>query len=211
MFRPRIYSCTLGSCGIGTSKKAFFSLPSASSEKRTLRPTDGGRTKRFSLDKIFCFATQHLNSFFEDVSIVHKNTVLLQTQTASPKIVLCFERRLQKAIGFLPSNVTMSQQFISRVVNYVANEILVKGLANSRTFQKFAVRTNQQYQEFNKNGAEKFAKAVEDIAKSQGPSSAAASGAAQGGPLQPPQRPLRGIPGFFLAFAKEVRKDLGGH
>ena len=106
----------------------------------------------------------------------------------------------------------MSQQFISRVVNYVANEILVKGLANSRTFQKFAVRTNQQYQEFNKNGADKFAKAVEDVAKTQGPgtTSSASSGAAQGGPLQPPQRPLRGIPGFFLAFAKEVRKDLGG-
>lgn len=105
----------------------------------------------------------------------------------------------------------MSQQFISRVVNYVANEILVKGLANSRTFQKFAVRTNQQYQEFNKHGAEKLAKTMEDIAKSQG-ASAAAEGATKSGagPLQPPQRPLRGIPGFFLAFAKEVRKDLGG-
>jgi len=103
----------------------------------------------------------------------------------------------------------MSQQFISRVVNYVANEIIVKGLANSRTFQKFAVRTNQQYQEFNKQGADKLAKTVEDIAKSQG-ASAAEGAAKSGGPLQPPQRPLRGIPGFFLAFAKEVRKDLGG-
>jgi len=102
----------------------------------------------------------------------------------------------------------MSQQFIARVVNYVANEIIVKGLANSRTFQKFAVRTNQQYQEFNKHGTEKIAKTIEELAKSQEGTSAAASGAASS--LQPPQRPLRGIPGFFLAFAKEVRKDLAG-
>ena len=106
----------------------------------------------------------------------------------------------------------MSQQFIARVVNYVANEIIVKGLANSRTFQKFAVRTNQQYQELNKQGAEKIAKTVEEIAKAQG-STNAASAAANGAnnALQPPQRPLRGIPGFFLAFAKVVRKDMVGH
>ena len=107
----------------------------------------------------------------------------------------------------------MSQQFISRVVNYVANEVIVKGLANSRTFQKFAVRTNQQYQELNKHGTDKITKTFEELSKTQGgPASASASGtAAAGGPLQAPQRPLRGIPGFVLAFAKEVRKDLGGH
>lgn len=104
----------------------------------------------------------------------------------------------------------MSQQFIARVVNYVANEIIVKGLANSRTFQKFAVRTNQQYQDLNKHGAEKLAKTMEDIAKSQGGAAAEGASSKSSGPLQPPQRPLRGIPGFFLAFAKEVRKDLGG-
>ena len=27
---------------------------------------------------------------------------------------------------------------------------------------------------------------------------------------EPPQRPLTGIPGFFSAFAKEVRKDISG-
>eukprot|EP00537_Pseudo-nitzschia_pungens_P003703 CAMPEP_0172357262 /NCGR_PEP_ID=MMETSP1060-20121228/1633_1 /TAXON_ID=37318 /ORGANISM="Pseudo-nitzschia pungens, Strain cf. cingulata" /LENGTH=104 /DNA_ID=CAMNT_0013077843 /DNA_START=70 /DNA_END=384 /DNA_ORIENTATION=- len=102
----------------------------------------------------------------------------------------------------------MSQQFIQRVVNYVANEILVKGLANSRTFQKFAVRTNQQYNELNQHGAEKIAKTIEELAKNQG--SKTAGSAATSGPLEPPQRPLQGIPGFFLAFAKEVRKDLAG-
>ena len=108
----------------------------------------------------------------------------------------------------------MSQQFIARVVNYVANEIIVKGLANSRTFQKFAVRTNQQYEELNRHGTEKIAKTLEEMAKSQSGAAATAAGAdgaaSAGGALRPPQRPLRGIPGFFLAFAKEVRKDLGG-
>ena len=104
----------------------------------------------------------------------------------------------------------MSQQFIARVINYVANEIIVKGLANSRTFQKFAVRTNKQYQELNKHGTEQFAKTLDEIAKSQAGNAAASRAEGAGGALQPPQRPLRGIPGFFLAFAKEVRKDLGG-
>jgi len=105
----------------------------------------------------------------------------------------------------------MSQQFIARVVNYVANEIIVKGLANSRTFQKFAVRTNQQYQDLNKHGTEKVAKTLEEIAKTQAAEGGAAAAAtSKADLLQAPQRPLRGIPGFFLAFAKEVRKDLGG-
>ena len=106
----------------------------------------------------------------------------------------------------------MSQQFIARVVNYVANEIIVKGLANSRTFQKFAVRTNKQYQDLNKHGTEKVAKTLEELAKTQAAEGArgAAAASSKAGLLQAPQRPLRGIPGFFLAFAKEVRKDLGG-
>ena len=112
----------------------------------------------------------------------------------------------------------MSQQFIARVVNYVANEVIIKGLSNSRTFQKFAVRTNKQYEELNKHGTDKITKTFEDIIKTQGEdslSSASVSGASSSSKtkmsaLKVPQRPLRGIPGFFLAFFKEVRKDLGG-
>ena len=110
----------------------------------------------------------------------------------------------------------MSQQFITRVVNYVANEIIVKGLANSRTFQKFAVRTNKQYEELNKHGVDKIAKTVEDLAKNQAPGSSGGAANANtnanvADALQAPQRPLRGFPGFVLAFFKEVRKDLAGH
>jgi hypothetical protein len=112
----------------------------------------------------------------------------------------------------------MSQAFIARVVNYVANEIIVKGLSNSRTFQKFAVRTNKQYEELNKSGTDRISKTFEDIVKQQAAaegSGAAATDAATNAAknnnlLQPPQRPLRGIPGFFVAFGKEVRKDIAG-
>ena len=117
----------------------------------------------------------------------------------------------------------MSAAFITRVVNYVANEIIVKGLSNSRTFQKFAVRTNQQYEELNKHGTDKISKTLEEIVfKQQAAAAAEGSTAAAGATdaainaaknstlLQPPQRPLRGIPGFFVAFGKEVRKDIAG-
>jgi hypothetical protein len=113
----------------------------------------------------------------------------------------------------------MSQAFIARVVNYVANEIIVKGLSNSRTFQKFAVRTNKQYEELNKSGTDKISKTFEDIVKQQaaaegagaaGATDAAVNAAKNNGVLQPPQRPLRGIPGFFVAFGREVRKDIAG-
>jgi hypothetical protein len=116
-------------------------------------------------------------------------------------------------------------QFIRRVADYVANEILIKGLANSRTFQKFAVRTNKQYEELQKKGTEQITQTLEELAKQNitGTKSASAaetlgSATSKGGDaaassssrLNPPQPPLRGIPGFFVAFAKEVRKDITG-
>ena len=56
-------------------------------------------------------------------------------------------------------------QFVQRVVNYVANEVIIKGLANSRTFQSFAVRTNKQYEDFAKQGTEQLNKALEEMAQ----------------------------------------------
>ena len=98
----------------------------------------------------------------------------------------------------------MSNQFFQRVANYVANEIIVKGLANSRTFQRFAVRTNKQYEDLTKKGTEQMSKTLDDIAKQQAGS--VASDSAKG----PPKPPLRGIPGFFVAFAKEAKRDITG-
>jgi hypothetical protein len=100
--------------------------------------------------------------------------------------------------------------FFQRVANYVANEVIIKGLANSRTFQKFAVRTNKQYEDATKQGTEQLSKTLEEMAKEQagktpvGQSSTTVVG--QG----PPQPPLRGVPGFFVAFFKEIRKDIAG-
>jgi hypothetical protein len=94
-------------------------------------------------------------------------------------------------------------QFIQRVANYIANEVLIKGLANSKTFQRFAIRTDHNLQNLHKTGTEHFEKAFEDIAKTQVRGS---SSSARG----PPQAPLRGFPGFVSAFFKEIRRDLTG-
>ena len=109
----------------------------------------------------------------------------------------------------------MSNQFFQRVANYVANEVIVKGLANSRTFQRFAVRADKQFKDVHEKGTENLAKTVEEFVSKAGgeaSSSNAAGGTAKvaGASLQPPQRPLRGIPGFAVAFFKEIRKDITG-
>ena len=92
----------------------------------------------------------------------------------------------------------------------------MKGLANSRTFQRFAVRADKNYQDLHKQGTEQISKTMEEFASKAG-GEATSSGAAAGGgagagsgQLQPPQRPLRGIPGFAVAFFKEIRKDITG-
>ena len=107
---------------------------------------------------------------------------------------------------------TTMNQFVQRVANYVANEILIKGLANSKTFQRFAVRTNKSYSEAQEAAKKTFEDNLENLAKqatstADGAATAASSGGAASGPPKPP---LTGIPGFFSAFAKEVRKDITG-
>jgi hypothetical protein len=55
--------------------------------------------------------------------------------------------------------------FIQRVANYIANEVLVKGLAQSRTFQRFAVRTDARLQDMHKTGKETLASVQEELAR----------------------------------------------
>jgi hypothetical protein len=45
--------------------------------------------------------------------------------------------------------------FLQRVLSYVFNEVLVNGLANNRTFQRFAIKTTHMVEELSKKGAEK--------------------------------------------------------
>lgn len=44
--------------------------------------------------------------------------------------------------------------FFGRVMSYVFNEVLVNSLANSKTFQRFAVRSSAWMEELNAKGGE---------------------------------------------------------
>ncbi|CAH2074587.1 unnamed protein product [Thlaspi arvense] len=58
--------------------------------------------------------------------------------------------------------------FIARVVSYVANELIVNGLANSHAFQRFAVRTSKKIENISKMAAEnkeRVAQQMEEISK----------------------------------------------
>ena len=95
----------------------------------------------------------------------------------------------------------MSNQFVQRLVNYVANELIIKGLANSKTFQRMAVQSDHQMRQFQKAGQEHLERTVDQLNKQQ-----SMGGKSTGGPPLPP---LTGFPGFISAFFKEIRKDMG--
>eukprot|EP00884_Botryococcus_braunii_P007396 jgi/Botrbrau1/16658/Bobra.0068s0074.1 len=48
--------------------------------------------------------------------------------------------------------------FFSRIINYVVNQVLVDGLANNPTFQRFAIKSNAQLEQLAKQAAEQKAK-----------------------------------------------------
>lgn len=107
--------------------------------------------------------------------------------------------------GFLNNNNNnMSSQFIRRVADYIANEVLVKGLANSKTFQRFAVRTNKNLQDIERVGTEHLNKAFDSLTAAEQQQIRVSTSMAG-----PPQPPLSGFRGFVAAFFKEIRKDLG--
>lgn len=98
----------------------------------------------------------------------------------------------------------MSTQFISRLANYLANEVLIKGLANSKMFQRFAVRTDASLRDAHKVSTETLNQTFEQAIRGEASSTAGKNMAG------PPPKPLRGFPGFVSAFFKEIRKDLTG-
>jgi hypothetical protein len=100
-------------------------------------------------------------------------------------------------------------QFIARVVNHVVNEVIVAGLAKSRTFQRFAVRTENTLQSVQKASAESLLKQTFGEASAESSSTATATAAKNARSGGPPPKPLTGFPGFVSAFVKEVRHDLG--
>jgi hypothetical protein len=92
-------------------------------------------------------------------------------------------------------------QFIQKVANYIGNEVIIKGLSNSRTFQRFAIRTDQSIKEMHKTGSESLNKTFDEYTGQQIRNATTQAG--------PPQPPLRGFPGFVSAFFKEIRNDVG--
>ena len=96
----------------------------------------------------------------------------------------------------------MSQQFIQRLANYLANEVLIKGLANSKTFQRFAVRTEASLKDVHEAGAKTLQQTLNEAAAAGVQTTAAGGG--------PPRPPLRGVPGFVSSFVKEIRNDVMG-
>ncbi|XP_050381321.1 uncharacterized protein LOC126798407 [Argentina anserina] len=58
--------------------------------------------------------------------------------------------------------------FAHRVMSYLVNELLVDSLANSKSFQRFAVRTSKQVEELSNIAAKKkeqFAEQMKDISE----------------------------------------------
>ncbi|KAI3666932.1 hypothetical protein L6452_41973 [Arctium lappa] len=53
--------------------------------------------------------------------------------------------------------------FVHRVVSYLVNEVLVEGLANSRTFQRFAVKTSKSMEEISSMAAKKRQEIAEQV------------------------------------------------
>ncbi|KAG8374431.1 hypothetical protein BUALT_Bualt11G0131100 [Buddleja alternifolia] len=58
--------------------------------------------------------------------------------------------------------------FIHRVISYVANELIVNGLANSTKFQRFAVKTSKTIEQYSDIAAQKkkeLAEQMKDVSK----------------------------------------------
>ncbi|XP_069146164.1 uncharacterized protein [Solanum lycopersicum] len=58
--------------------------------------------------------------------------------------------------------------FLHRVISYVENKLIVNGLANNQTFQRFAVRTSKRIYDLSKMAVQtkrKIADQIEDVSK----------------------------------------------
>ena len=94
----------------------------------------------------------------------------------------------------------------------------MKGLANSKTFQKFAVRTDSHLRNVKEGGVDSINSKIDELHKTvtqaaystssqgfQGASAKTAYHTSAG----PPAPPKGGFPGFIEAFGKEIKKDIG--
>ena len=95
----------------------------------------------------------------------------------------------------------------------IKQEVFIKGLAESKTFQRVAVHTDRHIQKYKKEGLETVNSHIDELHKqatkaAYSTSSNNSTNASSGGGLKPP-KPQEGIAGFFTAMGKVVRRDLG--
>ena len=65
-----------------------------------------------------------------------------------------------------PQQTHMSNPFVQRVANWLAQEVVVKGLAENKAFQRFALRTDHKLKEFTeKVDVSKVTEAANNLAK----------------------------------------------
>jgi hypothetical protein len=96
-------------------------------------------------------------------------------------------------------------------------EIFIKGLANSKAFQKFAVRTDYHLRSFKEGGVEHLNSKLDELHKAATEAAFSANSARSKSTSSrtayhtsgPPVPPKGGFMGFLEAFGKEVKKDLG--
>ena len=85
-------------------------------------------------------------------------------------------------------------------------EFLIKGLANSKTFQRFAVRTDRHLSEYKQKGEQRMNETLDDLHKSateamhQAQHQSSGYHTAARGSTGPPTLPARGFAGFAAAF-----------
>ncbi|GMI53913.1 hypothetical protein TeGR_g1186 [Tetraparma gracilis] len=96
-------------------------------------------------------------------------------------------------------------QFMMKVANWLANEVVVKRLANSKAFQSAALRTHLTIEK-QREAAKQAMESVVDGAGAGAGKQLPGGGAGAGGMRKPPRG---GVLGFFSAFRKEVAKDVG--
>merc|ERR1712146_802143 len=96
---------------------------------------------------------------------------------------------------YLVETRPVMSQFFQRVATWLANEVVVKGLANNRAFQQFAVRTQSKIDNLKSEGV---SKATEGIKNSEGVKNA----------QNIIQQSLADANKFGSMLADEVKKDL---
>ena len=74
--------------------------------------------------------------------------------------------RCEDAEPTQPSRKHMSNPFVQKVANWLAQEVVVKGLAENKAFQRFALRTDHKLKEFTgKVDVTKVTEAANNLAK----------------------------------------------